>query len=83
MPTKEVFSGETFAYVLSSLAIGVLATLAFAIYAIWNCDIGSHRGFMVLNYSFMLSAPILRVCWIVLGRIGGETKFVINLYGSV
>ncbi|RAQ61031.1 hypothetical protein AFCA_011739 [Aspergillus flavus] len=60
MPTKEVFSGDPFAYILSSLSISVPTTMACAIYAIWNGDIGTHREFMVLNYAFMLSAPIPR-----------------------
>ncbi|KOC10949.1 hypothetical protein AFLA70_17g006041 [Aspergillus flavus AF70] len=60
MPTKEVFSGDPFAYILSSLSISVPITMACAIYAIWNGDIGTHREFMVLNYAFILSAPIPR-----------------------
>ena len=83
MPTKEVFSGEPFAYILSTLSIGVLETIGLAIYGIWNRDIGSHREFMVLNYAFMLSAPVLRICWLVLGRLWGESKFVVNLYSSI
>ncbi|GCB24961.1 hypothetical protein AAWM_07846 [Aspergillus awamori] len=54
MPKHEVFSGDLFAYMLWSLSHAVLGTLALAIYAIWNRDIGSHREFMVLNYAFML-----------------------------
>ncbi|KAE8365232.1 hypothetical protein BDV27DRAFT_171801 [Aspergillus caelatus] len=83
VPTKEVFSGDPFAYILSSLSISLPLTMACAIYAIWNRDIGSHREFMVLNYAFMLSAPILRVQWITLGRLWGETKYIVNLYSSI
>ncbi|OOO07122.1 hypothetical protein OAory_01093250 [Aspergillus oryzae] len=54
-----------------------------AIYAIWNGDIGTHREFMVLNYAFMLSAPIPRVQWITLGRLWGENKYIVNLYSSI
>ena len=83
MPNKEVFSGDPFAYMLASLSVGLLGTIAFAMYAIWNRDIGSHREFMVLNYAFMLSAPVLRVEWVILGRLWGETKYVVNLYSSI
>lgn len=83
MPKHEVFSGDLFAYMLWSLSHGVLGTLALAIYAIWNRDIGSHREFMVLNYAFMLSAPVLRVAWVILGQLWGETKYIINLYSSI
>ncbi|RAQ40659.1 hypothetical protein AFGD_009001 [Aspergillus flavus] len=83
MPTKEVFSGDPFAYILSSLSISVPITMACAIYAIWNGDIGTHREFMVLNYAFMLSAPIPRVQWITLGRLWGENKYIVNLYSSI
>ncbi|KAK6810895.1 hypothetical protein RU639_013344 [Aspergillus parasiticus] len=83
IPTKEVFSGDPFAYILSSLSISVPITMACAIYAIWNGDIGSHREIMVLNYAFMLSAPILRVQWITLGRLWGETKYIVNLYSAI
>lgn len=83
MPINEVFSGDFFAYVLASLSMGVMLTAGCALYAIWNRDIGSHREFMALNYSFMLSAPFLRVGWITLGQFWGETKSVLNLYSSI
>ncbi|OGM50626.1 hypothetical protein ABOM_000818 [Aspergillus bombycis] len=83
MPKKEVFSGDPFAYLLSALSVGLMATLALAIYAIWNHDISSHREFMVLNYALMLSAPVLRVAWVILGRLWGETKYIVNLYSSI
>lgn len=35
-----------------------------ALLAIRKCDIGSHREFMTLNYSLMLSAPVLRIGWL-------------------
>ncbi|KID81398.1 hypothetical protein MGU_11240 [Metarhizium guizhouense ARSEF 977] len=83
IPTREVFSGESFAMVLSMLSLGVLVTMALAVYAVWNGDVGSHREFMMLNYSLMLSAPFLRLCWVVLGRLWGETKWTVNLYSAV
>ncbi|GKZ30063.1 hypothetical protein AbraIFM66950_007671 [Aspergillus brasiliensis] len=83
MPGKEVFSGDPFAFTLLSLSLGLLGTLASALYAIWNSDMDSHREFMVLNYAFMLSAPVLRVEWMILGRVWGETKYIINLYSSI
>ncbi|KAE8131122.1 hypothetical protein BDV38DRAFT_32504 [Aspergillus pseudotamarii] len=83
IPKKEVFSGDPFAYILSVLSISVPLTMACAIYAIWNRDINSHREFMVLNYASMLSAPLLRVQWITLGRLWGETKYIINLYSAI
>ncbi|KAL2827916.1 hypothetical protein BJY01DRAFT_241021 [Aspergillus pseudoustus] len=83
IPKDEVFSGHTFAYVLSSLSVGLLVTIALALRAIWKRDISSHREFMVMNYAFMLSAPVLRVQWIILGRLWGETKYIINLYSAI
>lgn len=80
IPTNEVFSGRPFALILSMLGFAVFTTMLCAIYAIWNGDIGSHREFMTLNYSYMLSAPMLRVAGITLGQFWGTTKFIINLY---
>ncbi|GAD99702.1 hypothetical protein ANI_1_1908144 [Paecilomyces variotii No. 5] len=83
IPKHDVFSGEYFALILSLLTVSVFLTMVLAVFAIWNGDIGSHREFMTLNYSLMLSAPMLRICWIVLARTWGETKWVINLYSSI
>lgn len=82
IPTKEVFSREIFALILSLLTLGVFITMPCAVYAIWHGDISSHREFMALNYSLMLSAPMLRVCWIAVGRFWG-TKYLVNQYGAV
>ncbi|KAL1850553.1 hypothetical protein Plec18170_006838 [Paecilomyces lecythidis] len=83
IPRHDVFSGEFFALILSLLALGLFVTMVLAVYAIWNGDIGSHREFMTLNYSLMLSAPVLRIFWITLARTWGETKWVANLYSSI
>lgn len=79
IPTHEVFSTECFALILSLLVVGLFLTMVLAVFAIWNGDVGSHREFMTLNYSLMLSAPLLRICWITLARTWGETKWVAYL----
>lgn len=83
IPKKDVFSGELFALVLSLLSLGNIVTMALAVLFAWGKDIGSHRELMTLNYSFMLSAPLLRVFWIVIGIAWGEAKNVVNLYSSI
>jgi uncharacterized membrane protein len=80
VPSKEVFSGEFFGLVLAVLTVAVPATMLLALQAIWNGDISSHREFMTLNYSFMLSAPSLRVSWILLALTWGQQKDVVNLF---
>ncbi|CEJ94731.1 hypothetical protein VHEMI10247 [[Torrubiella] hemipterigena] len=82
IPKKDVFSGDVFALILSLLSFGNLVTMGLAVAMAWSGDIGSHREFMALNYSLMLSAPLLRVAWLILGITWGETKYIINLYSS-
>lgn len=83
IPKNQVFSGETFGLILATLAFSTFTTMNLAVYAVWNHDIRSHREFMALNYSLMLSAPLLRVFWIVIGQFWDETKSTINLYSGV
>jgi uncharacterized membrane protein len=82
-PRKEILSGEAFGQTLSMLTTAVPATMLFALQAIWKGDISSHREFMTLNYSMMLSAPLLRVVWILLAQVWDETKTVINLFSTL
>lgn len=83
VPTKEVFSGEVFSLNLSVLTLGTVATMVLALRAIWQGDVSSHREFMVLNYALMLSAPILRVFWVLLSLFWVETKYIINLFSTI
>ncbi|KAJ6781055.1 hypothetical protein PWT90_11162 [Aphanocladium album] len=83
IPKKEVFSGQLFALILSMLSFGNILTMTLAVLFAWGKDIASHRELMTLNYSFMLSAPLLRVFWVFIGLPWGETKDVVNLYSAI
>ncbi|KAF1818837.1 uncharacterized protein K489DRAFT_384326 [Dissoconium aciculare CBS 342.82] len=83
VPRKEVFSGEFFGQILAVLTLAVPATMLFALQAIWSGDVSSHREFMTLNYSLMLSAPLLRTSWILLAQVWDQPKDVVNLFSTV
>jgi uncharacterized membrane protein len=83
VPRKEVFSGEFFGQILAVLTMVVPATMLFALQAIWSGDVSSHREFMTINYSLMLSAPVLRTSWILLAQVWDQPKDVINLFSTV
>lgn len=65
------------------LSLAIFITMNLAVYAVWSGDISSHREFMALNYSLMLSAPLLRIFWITFSQFWHETKSVNNLYSGV
>ena len=62
-----IFSGATFFYFLWGLAVLALLLISQAALAIGTRDFRSHMVWMAACFAAFLTAPILRVDWIVLG----------------
>lgn len=63
-PPAEHFIGPAFETQLRALAVGTLASAWYAVYAIRNRDVITHRAWMTYSIAFMLTAPLLRFIWI-------------------
>jgi hypothetical protein len=54
------------------LSISVTVTLWMSIYALVKKRIAQHQAFMCLNFSMLLTAPILRYCYLAFGVLGPQ-----------
>lgn len=63
-PPAEHFIGPAFETQLRALAVGTFASAWYAVYAIRNGDVITHRAWMTYSIAFMLTAPLLRFIWI-------------------
>jgi hypothetical protein len=68
-PAKDVFSGEPFAAALWIQAVSTLMTLSLAIKAIRERQIRAHMGWMALLFATLLTAPLLRIEYMVFGNL--------------
>ena len=80
-----VYTGPPFAVGLWGLDAMVLFTGALAVLAIRRRDIPRHRAWMALNFSLLLTAPGLRILWVLYGlaapaRTQGESNLAITTY---
>lgn len=78
-PFELVYSGRTFAAALTAQALTVLGGLLLAVTAIRARDFHSHMGWMALSYGVILSAPMLRIEWALLGALLPMTQEQVNL----
>ena len=80
-----VYTGSPFAVGLWGLDAMVLFTGTLAVLAIRRRDIARHRAWMALNFSLLLTAPGLRILWVLYGlaapaRTQGESNLAITTY---
>ncbi len=66
-PVDDIFAGLTFAFGLWMMATLTLTTLTMAIYHAMKKQIAQHQAYMALNFSILLSAPLLRYDWTLMG----------------
>ncbi|HVK28411.1 MAG TPA: DUF2306 domain-containing protein [Nocardioides sp.] len=78
-PAADYFGGTAFDLQLWVLASSTVGTAALAFAAIRRGDVAGHRAWITLNISFMLTAPLLRVVWTVLGRIDGDLEAMMGI----
>jgi uncharacterized membrane protein len=64
---ERVYSGGPFAVGLWGLDLMVLLTGGLAYAAIRQRDIPRHRAWMAYNFSLLLTAPVLRILWVLYG----------------
>ncbi len=76
---EDVFSGPAFSIGLAANAASVLSTLALAVFAIRARDYRSHMGWMALTYGSILSAPVLRLGYWLVGSLFPVTMVEANL----
>jgi hypothetical protein len=78
-PLSSSFSGAVFAIGLASLAGSTLLAVGLAVAAVCARDYRTHMGWMALMFAFLLTAPTLRLEWVVYGWLSGLTMVEANL----
>ncbi|XBB65605.1 DUF2306 domain-containing protein [Nocardioides sp. WV_118_6] len=78
-PVIDYFGGSAFDLQLWGLATGTLGSAAYALWAIRRRDVVTHRAWMTMNIAFLLTAPLLRVLWVGLGRIDEGLELMVSL----
>lgn len=76
------FIGRAFDLQLWALALGTLGSAWFALYAIRNRDVITHRAWMTYSVALMMTAPLLRVLWIGIQPIVPQHDLLTNLGAS-
>lgn len=80
---ERTFDGPAFHAQLWGLALGTLATSLLAVAAVVRGQIRMHQMLMALNFALLLTAPLLRVEYLVLGLAWpDQTQEVTNLAGA-
>ena len=82
-PLAATLSGAGFGIGLASLCGLTLTELAFAVLAIRARDYRSHMGWMALMFASLLTAPALRVQWLLFGASGlhlDEANLVVAVF---
>lgn len=82
-PVAHIYDQMTFAWMLWFLALGVTASLWMAMAQLWRGNIAQHMGYLTLNFGLLLTAPVLRGGWLVMGMVNPaarqiESNFAIN-----
>lgn len=77
-PLSEVYASPAFGLALWALALACLGYLALAMLAIRRRDLRSHMGFMALMMGTLLTAPVLRFEWALLGMGSGYDMSEVN-----
>ncbi|WP_207006837.1 DUF2306 domain-containing protein [Nocardioides aromaticivorans] len=75
----DYFGGTAFDLQLWGLATTTTLSAVMAFVAIRRRDVAGHRAWIMLNLSFMLTAPLLRVLWVALGRLDGDLELFMSL----
>ena len=82
-PVARIYDQLTFAVMLWFLALGVTASLWMALVQLKRGNIPQHMGYMSLNFGLLLTAPVLRGGWVLMGWLNPaarqiESNFAIN-----
>lgn len=78
------YNGPPFYMQLWLLAFGTLATVALAVMAILKRQVRVHYSFMALNFVFLLSAPFLRIEWLIFGYLNpGMRQDLTNIASAI
>lgn len=78
-PTIDYFGGTAFDLQLWVLASSTVATAVLALVAIRRRNLLGHRAWIGMNIAFMLTAPLLRVLWVGLGRLDHGIELMVGL----
>lgn len=73
-PMDDVFSGPVFALTLTTILIGTVMSVTFALLSLAQGLVHMHFRWMALNYAFLMTAPGLRGEWYLMKKIHPEVS---------
>ncbi|WP_111848361.1 DUF2306 domain-containing protein [Acinetobacter baumannii] len=78
------YNGPAFYMQLWGIALGTITTSILAVVAIRYKQVAMHYSLMALNFAFLMSAPVLRIEWIIFVKIDPSmTQEMTNLAGAL
>ncbi|MDP2226441.1 MAG: DUF2306 domain-containing protein [Moraxellaceae bacterium] len=66
-PVARIYDQFTFTIGLWLLAIGVLSSVGLSMHHLRRREIAQHQAYMAISYGFLLTAPLQRYGWMLLG----------------
>lgn len=66
-PVSRIYDNFTFAVGLWFLAIGVLSSVGLSMFHLRRREIAQHQAYMAISYGFLLTAPLQRYMWLLMG----------------
>jgi hypothetical protein len=83
-PPRQVFSGVPFSWALWGIAFGMIGITVWSFLAIRRGDVRTHQRLNYLGYALLMTAPVLRIEWVVLhGLLPGADHATVNLVSSL
>jgi uncharacterized membrane protein len=77
---QRTFDGPAFFTQLWALDLGTATTTILAVIAIRRRELAIHQGLMTMSLALMVTTPLLRVDWLIFGKIAPHaTQATINL----
>lgn len=73
-PVAKVYDTFTFTVGLWFLAIGVLTSIILSMVHLRRREIAQHQAYMAISYGFLLTAPVQRYMWLVVGMWHPEMR---------
>lgn len=73
-PVSLIYDTFTFTVGLWGLAIGVLASIGMSMYHLSRREIAQHQAYMAISYGFLLTAPLQRYMWLLVGIWNPEMR---------
>lgn len=81
-PLSLMYDGFTFTFGVWFLAIGVLLSVWISIYHLIKKEIAQHQAWMAISFGLLLTAPLQRIMWVILGLMNPGMRQLESEYAA-